>query len=178
MVVEVVTHGARHRVAQAQAMLHFVATQVDVAVLEARLLAHFLVELERQRLGAVQHLDGSGKQLDLARREVRVDRALGAQAHRALHADHPFAAHALGLGKDVGRVRVKDDLQQAAAVAQVDEDHATVVTAAVDPAGDGDGGTDEAFTDLAAIVGAHGHWGFPPVRWGSGARARPAGTRN
>ena len=157
VVVEVVAHRARHRVTQAQALLHHVATQVDVAVLEARLLAHFLVELERQRLGAVQHLDRGGQQLDLARGQVRVDRALGTRSHRALDPQHPFAAHALGLGEQFRGVGVEHDLQQAAAVAQVDEDHPAVVAAAVDPAGDGNGGIDEALIDLATVSVAHGH---------------------
>jgi hypothetical protein len=41
-------------VAQAQAALHVVAAQVEVAVLEAHLFADVFVELERQRLGAVE----------------------------------------------------------------------------------------------------------------------------
>ncbi len=47
-------------------------------------------------------------------------------------------AHALGHGEHRGLVGVEDDLQQALAIAQVDENDAAVIAAAVRPAGDGD----------------------------------------
>src|SRR5581483_11373861 len=54
--------------------------QVDVAVLEARLLVDaLLVDLERQRLGGVQHLDHLRQHLDLAGGDVWI---LGAGRRR------------------------------------------------------------------------------------------------
>ncbi len=55
------------------------------------------------------------------------------------------------------RIRIEHYLHDAAVVAQVDEDDAAVIASAVNPAGHGDRGTDEALVDLAAIVSAHGH---------------------
>ena len=54
------------------------AAQVEVAVLEAGLLAHGdpLVDLERQRRGGVEHLDVRRDDLDLAGGQVGVDVAL------------------------------------------------------------------------------------------------------
>jgi hypothetical protein len=46
-------------------------------------------------------------------------------------------------------------LEQALAVTQVDEDHATMIAATLRPAGDSDGLTDQGLTDLAAIVSTH-----------------------
>src|SRR6185503_9528623 len=48
-----------------------------------------------------------------------------------------------------------DDLQQTVAVAQVDENDATVIAAAMHPAGDRNLLTDQLFIDLAAIVRTH-----------------------
>ena len=58
------------------------ATQVEVAVLEARLLADLdvLVDRERQRGGGAEHLDLGGDDLDLAGGEVGVLVALGPRA--------------------------------------------------------------------------------------------------
>ncbi len=70
---------------------------------------------------------------------------------------HPLAAQPLGFGEDRGGIGIEHHLQQAVAVAQVDEDHAAVVAAPVHPARNGDGGTDEALVDLAAVMSAHGH---------------------
>ena len=147
----------------AQALLHHVAAQVDVAVLEPRLFLDVLVELERDRLRAVQHFDAAREQFDLARSEVRVGRARRPRPHRAGHLDHPLATEPLGLGEDLGRVRIEDDLQQAVAVAQVDENDAAVVATTMDPAGHFDRGSDEVLVDLATVMGTHGH-GENPVQ--------------
>jgi poly-gamma-glutamate capsule biosynthesis protein CapA/YwtB (metallophosphatase superfamily) len=51
----------------------------------------------------------------------------------------------------------EDDLGEAFAVAKIDEDDAAVVTAGIDPAGEGDGLADVAFAKLIAEVRAvHG----------------------
>ena len=155
--VEILAHRARHRVPQPQPLLHHVATQVEVAVLEANLLAHVLVELEGQGLRAVEHFDLAREQLDGAGLQVRVRRAFGARPNRSRNPDHPFAAQPFGLREHRGLGRIEHDLQQALAVAQVDEDDAAVIPAAMDPAGDGHGAADEGLVDLAAVMSAHRH---------------------
>ena len=64
-----------------------------------------------------------------------------------------------------------DDLHQAFAVAQVDEDDAAVVAATVDPAGHGDGLVEVAAVDEAAVVGAL-HVSSPAGWEGMSRRAR------
>ena len=64
-------------------------------------------------------------------------RALRPRAHVADDLQHPLAASAVGLGVGLRRLlRVHDDLDDAAAVAEVEEDQAAVVAAAVDPPGE------------------------------------------
>ena len=67
---------------------------------------------------------------------------------------HELVAQRLGGREGVGAVGVADDLHQAFAVAQVDEDDAAVVAAAMHPAHQRDGLAEVAAVDAAAIVGA------------------------
>ncbi len=156
VVVEILAHRARDRVAAPQALLHQVAAQVDVAVLEPQLLAHVLVEGERRRHRRVQDHELRGEQLDLAGSQVRVHGAGRTRPQLALHLDTELASEVLGTLEGLRRVGVEDDLQQPRAVAQVDEDHAAMVTAAVHPAGRLDGAAREGLVDFTAVVCAHG----------------------
>ena len=55
-------------------------------------------------------------------------------SHRAFHRDHVFGAQHLGLGVQFGAaVGVKDDLRDAIAVAQMNEEHAAQIAAAMHP---------------------------------------------
>ena len=155
-VVEIAAHGARDLVAQAQALRHVLAAQVDVAVLEADLFAHVLVELERQRLGAVERRQLARQQLDLARGQVGIGGAGRALADQPAHLDHELVAQLFGLGKLGLVVGIEHDLQQTLAVAQVHENDAAMVAAAMDPAGNRNLLTDQLFVDLAAVVRTHG----------------------
>jgi hypothetical protein len=85
-----------------------------------------------------------------------------------------LVAELLGLGKLLLVVGVEDDLQQAIAVAQVDEDDATVVAPAMDPAGNRNLLTDQLFIDLAAVVRTHGE---PDELGGKGARCYRKGKQ-
>jgi len=154
--VEVFAHRARDRVTPAQALLHHVAAQVDVAVLEPQLLADLLVERERRRCGRVQHDELRRQQFDLPGTQPRVGRARRARAHLALHLDAELAAEVLGGLEGFGGVRVEHDLKEPRSVAQVDEDDAAVVAPAVHPAGHLERAARQGFADFAAIVGAHG----------------------
>src|SRR5207245_2911179 len=55
---------------------------------------------------------------------------------------------------------IADDLHQAFAVAQVDEDDAAVVAATVHPAAQADGLAEQCLIGEAAVVGSHGHVGY------------------
>ncbi len=156
-IVERRTHRAGDLRAQLHVALHARLAQFDVAIAQARGIAHRLgfVELQRRRLGGVENFQRRGVDLDLARGEVLVHRALGARAHPAGHLDHVFAAQALGRGKGFGLVGIEHDLDQPAAIAQIHEDHPAVVAAPVHPAADGDFAVDCSGGDFAAVVGSH-----------------------
>ena len=93
---------------------------------------------------------------DLPRRHVRVDRAFRALANKPFYGQHILATNALGRRKNLCSIRVKYDLQQALAVAEVNEDHATVVPSPVDPATDRDFASDQRRINLSAIMATHG----------------------
>src|SRR5258708_298485 len=154
--VEVAARRARGRVAQPQSLLHRLAAQVEVAILEAHLLGNvLLVDHEGRRSGCVEDLGVVREFFDLPALQAGIHRALRTAAHHARHAQHELVAHAVGRGERGGAIGMAYDLHQAFAVAQVDEDHPAMVAAAVHPAVDRDGLAKETSVDEAAIVGAH-----------------------
>ena len=177
--VEVAARRHRGAVAQHQVLLHLRPAQVEHAVLEAHGLGQVLVvELERRRQRRVEDLDLVREHLDLAGHEVRVDRAFGARPHEAGHARCTNSLRSVLGGRERrGAVRVADDLHQAFAVAQVDEDDAAVVAAAMDPAHQRDGLAEVAAVDAAAVVGAFQgvlREGDAYGRGGDGGAGRPS----
>ena len=143
-------------IAQAQALLHGVAAQVDIAVFQPQVFVHILViELERRRVGAVENFQLVRQHLDFAGGQLRVDGGLVAQPHLAFHPQHKLVAHLLGQRKHVGAIRVEHNLHQPFAVAQVDKNHAAVVAPAVRPAAQGHLLSVQCFGDLSAIMTAH-----------------------
>ena len=140
--VEVVAYELDGAVAHTEVLAHEGPPQVQVAVAHAeqfvdrRVLAH----VERRRLCRVEDDGGARKHLDVAGVEVGVGGALGTRSHRAGYLRHPLGAEPL---RDVKRVRrllrVEDDLHEAGAVAQVDENEPAVVAPPVHPPGQRDG---------------------------------------
>ena len=125
---------------QPQALVHDLAPQVDVAVAQAHLFADRLVELERQRIGAIEQLQLRGHDLDAAGGQIGVDGAGRPRAHacrctRTTNSCRSFSA----VANIAWLIRMEHDLHQALAVAQVDEDHAAVIAPPMHPAGDRDG---------------------------------------
>ncbi len=81
--------------------------------------------------------------------------ALGARANPAMDLQHVLTTHRLGALEDLGGIRVEDDLDQAIAVAQVDENDPTVVPPLLHPTAEGDLLPDVPFVEPPAIVTAH-----------------------
>ena len=82
--------------AQTQVLLHPLATQVEVAVLEPDVLVDVVgasIDRERRRRGAAQDLHLAVANLDPAGRERIVDGALGPFTNRAGEPEHVLAAH-------------------------------------------------------------------------------------
>ncbi len=140
---------------QQDVLLHAFAAQIEVAVLEAQFFVRFLVavDLERRGLGFVEDDEFRRHEFDGARGLVRALRALEALLHRARDLEHPFRTHLLRGGEDRFVFRLDDDLRETVAVAHVEEDEASVVTAAVHPSADGDGLADVGIAEFSAGVG-------------------------
>ena len=111
--------------------------------------------MERRRLRFRKHGELRREHLDLAGREIRVDGALGTRAHDALDGEHEFPAQPLGLREHLGPIRIEHDLQQALAIAQIDENHAAVIAAPVYPTRDRHCPADRGAVHLAAVMTAH-----------------------
>ena len=150
---------ARDGVPQPQVLQHRLAAQIEITVFEAQLLADGLVVMERRRLRFREHRELLREHLDLAAREVRVDCPLGARTHASLDREDELGAQPLGLLEHLGAIGIEDDLQQALAIAQVDEDDATVIAAPVYPPGNRDCPADLGTVDVAAVMTAH-RWSF------------------
>ncbi len=81
-VIEIMAHRTRDPMAQQQSLAHLLAPQIDVAEAQPHLLAHVLVELEGQRLGAVENLELLAQDLDLPRLQMRVGGTRRAGTHQ------------------------------------------------------------------------------------------------
>jgi hypothetical protein len=161
--VEEAARRARCAVAQAQVGLHRRPTQVEHAVLQAHFLGEVvLVDLERRRRRGIEDLDFLRRQLHLSGLQFNVAAALRSLAQDAFHPKDIFVANLLGNPECVTGVGVEDHLSQALAVAQIDEDHATVVAPPVRPAAQRHALADEGGADFAAVVGAHRPIGAAP----------------
>ena len=140
LVLQVAAGGLDGLGPQPQVAVHALAAQIQIAVAQPQFFAHLFVVVHRHLEGqvaahAVEHRDGAGQHLDLAGGQAVVDRFGGTVAHRALHLEHRFVAQVFSDGEGVcAEVGIHRDLHAAAAVAQVDEDHSTVVAAAIHPA--------------------------------------------
>ena len=133
------------------------AAEIEEAVFEPRVLRIVGLAEDRQRQlrRLRKHLDLARENFDLAGRQVRVHRLGRAVADRAVDADAPFGAHALG-GLEGRRIRIGDDLRQAVMVAEVDEEQPAVIAHAVHPARQADVGADIRGAERAAGMSAIG----------------------
>ena len=155
------------------------AAQVEVAVLETRLLADggALVDLERQRGARAEHLDLARHDVDLTGRDVVVDVLVGPSGDLTGHRDAVLIAQVMrGPGQ---HLVTGDNLDDAAGVAQVDEGDAPVIAPLGHPTGQSHGGAGVGGTQGAGLMGAeHGEsflcqW---VANWTS-LRTRPHGIR-
>ena len=96
--------------------------------------------------------------LDVAGRQVRVDRLRRAGDDLAFGLKHEFVANLARDLRCVGSaLRIDHELELAGVVAQVDEDEPAVVAPRVRPAGDGDPRADVVGPEFAAIEVAPAH---------------------
>ena len=152
MAVEISAHRAREPVSQAQAPGHDLAAQIEIPIAQAHLLAHLLIVLERQRLGAVEEFELAREQLHASGSQMGIDRPFRPRTHAPRHTHHEFTAQPLGLAEHRLSRGIEYDLQQSFAIAQVDEDHPAMIAAPMHPAGNRDLLADEQLVDLSAVM--------------------------
>jgi hypothetical protein len=153
------------------------ATQVQVAVAHAQLLARLRIvaDDERSRLGLGEHLEAVDVHLDRAGHALLVDLVGVACRDLPRHGDHVLESELLGSLDELGRratLRVEQELRHAVAVAQVDEHEVPEVAQVLDPAVEHDRTTDVLELQLAAGVGALEETGGRNGGLGGGHRDR------
>ena len=137
MRVEVLPRCGGHAAPQDDVALKLRSAQIEVTVLEPDVFRdlHVGIEHEGGRFCLAEDVECIDQHLDLAGGQLGVFHSLGAFAHRSLQGQDVFAADAVGLPVGIGLgLRVEDDLNDAFAVAQIDEDDPAVVAAAMHPA--------------------------------------------
>ena len=109
--------------------------EIEVAVAEPGVLGDVGggIDRKREHVGRGQDLDGVHGHLDGARGQLRVVVLLLPRHHLAAHRDHALEAKP-GEGLEAWPVGVRDQLHDAAGVAQVDEQQAAVVALCRHPA--------------------------------------------
>ena len=137
--------------------LHLGAAEVDVAVLEADFLVGDGVfgGREGRCLRIVEEEEGMGDELYVAGGHIGIGEALAAVAEDSGDGDDVLGTRGFGLGVSFGGdFFVEDNLGDAGAVAEVEEDEIAVVAAAVDPPHEGDGLAGVGAAEFAAGVRA------------------------
>src|SRR5439155_19384007 len=129
--------------------------QIEVAVAEAVRLAHLgdVVDRVRRRPCGVEHPELADGHFDRARRQLDVDRLRGTGPRLSAHRDHVLEPHLARTGVP-GRALggVAGYLHEAAAVAQIVEEHAPVVAARMHPTAERHRTPDGRWTERAARV--------------------------
>ena len=97
------------------------------------------------------------KHFDFTGRQLRILGAFRATTYTAFGPQHEFTAYAFRGGECFRGIRIDNHLHPAFAVAQVDENDATVVAATVCPANQGDFLIQVACIQFSTIMCTHGH---------------------
>ena len=136
---KVVAYKHSHLVAHLQIAAHRIATDIQIAVLHAEVVAAIALVLngEGGRLGLVEDRQFGDLNLDVTCRNLVILRT--ALDDLAGHLQHIFAAQFAGSLAEVGvGFHIESQLRDAIAVAQVDKSHAAEVAATLQPPAEGD----------------------------------------
>src|SRR5213594_4463685 len=160
-------HPAPHRrddaASQQDVPVELLAPQIEEAVAQARLLGKLGVgvDLERQGIRRRLHDQLGDRELDLAGRQLRVDRGGRARNDLARHGDHALEAQRLGDLEQRARA-VEHALRDPVVVPEIEEQQAAVVALAVNPAREPNRGAGVLTPQLAAGVRPEvSHWVGP-----------------
>ena len=144
-------------VARDEVARHIRAAQIEIAVFQPQLGAHVAVffNFKRRRLCRRENFQLRNGDFDFARWQIFVDCAFPAGAYPALCQKDIFRARGKCLCKYILiRIRVKCQLNDAAAVAQIDKNQAAEVPLPLAPAHHGNLFADIRFAKLCTITAA------------------------
>ncbi len=118
------TDGGDDAASQHDVTMELLAPQVEEAVAQARLFGKLgvAVDLERQRVGRGLHDQLGDRQLDLARRQLRVDGGGRPRHDLARHGDHALEAQRLGDLEQRARA-IEHALRDPVMVSEIEEQH-------------------------------------------------------
>ena len=127
---------------QAQGLSLALATQIQVTVLQASLFAYLtgggrVIDLERERCRLVEHLELGDVDFNFTRGKVRVRGAFRARLNHACDLHAVLRAQVVSAFGHLGFT--EDNLSNAGAVTQVDEDNTAMVAATGHPTSQRDG---------------------------------------
>src|SRR5579883_2893212 len=115
---------------------HGITAEIEVAILQPEELVDLgrFIDREGRGAGGIQDLGGASYQFNLAGGEVWILHAGGTPLDRSLDSQDVLGPAGIGdLHGRGGDSRVKDDLRDAPAVSQIDEDQAAMATPKMDP---------------------------------------------
>ena len=158
--VHEVADGFDNAMAEAEVVAHGSAADVEVTVFETEVfVGDAAFDGEGEDVGFAYDGQGGGDDFDLAGGEAGVFGAGEAGGDEAGDGDDVLAAEAVGLVGDLGVfIGAEDDLGDAFAVTEIDENNAAVIAAGIDPAAEGDGGVGVGGAEGGAGVGAIHEW--------------------
>ena len=156
--VEEIVHGLEEAALEEELLLDPRTAEVQVAVLQAEVvvfLAFFVrvVNGERRGEGGVQDFELVSLDFDFTRGELFVGVAFFAGVDLTSHVNNVFVTELFGSLQHVGVVvGVENDLGLAILVAEVNENHTTMVAAAIHPTGECYGLANIFLAKLAAVM--------------------------
>ncbi len=134
VVIHKATHKAANFSARFQALGHFRATQIEIAIFQTRFFAVGLIGIERQRIGTIDDSQRGREHFHFAGRHVAVFVLLVARFYRTGQLNAEFIAQFRRELESILMIRVEKDLHDAFAVTHIDKDQAAKITATVNPA--------------------------------------------
>ena len=115
----------------------------------------FVINLERWRHRRVENFDVMAQHFDRARGERRVFCASRTWAYFAGDFQAELATNRFGDIEHVGTIWIANHLRQTSAISQIDKDNATMITATVCPATQGDDLFIQRRIEVATVVSTH-----------------------
>src|SRR3989344_3066169 len=156
-IVEVLSHCLQELMAHEDIPLHAWTSEIKIAILETSLLVHrfFDIDLEWRRFGFVQDLDSGDQYFDRPCWIFFSDSSLDPWSNFARNLEYPLWPDRFRGRKNFPRgiLRIKDDLSEPVAVAEIDEDESSVIAPAMHPATERYFCSCKTFIEFAAGVG-------------------------